>query len=239
MDVLPYGESAYELWYRLLNSGFKITAGAGTDVFTNWRGINQIPGGARTYVDVGSAMSWDRWIQHREGRNFVTNGPLLNFQVNGEPMGKDIRVPSGQPYRARLAVTVESRSPLERIEFIQNGVVISTEQVSGETRSHRMDKEVTVDASSWFAARATGRPTRGIAGPGSIPRAHSGPIYITVGGEPTLIKDDVQLMLRWLARLWALLEERNNMGPGENRERAHQMIVQARKHFEAKLPQSR
>jgi hypothetical protein len=46
-------------------------------------------------------------------------------------------------------------------------------------------------------------------------------------------------MLRWLDRLWALLEERNNMGPRENRERAHQMIIQARQHFEAKLSQSR
>ena len=44
IDVLPAGGSAYELWYRLLNSGFKISAGAGTDAFTNWRGINRIPG---------------------------------------------------------------------------------------------------------------------------------------------------------------------------------------------------
>jgi hypothetical protein len=50
MDILPFGPAAYELWYRLLNSGFQIAPGAGTDVFTNWRGINRIPGGAREYV---------------------------------------------------------------------------------------------------------------------------------------------------------------------------------------------
>jgi hypothetical protein len=239
IDVLPYGDSAYELWYRFLNTGFKITPGAGTDVFTNWRGINQIPGGARTYVEVGSAMSWDRWLErYREGRNFVTNGPLLTFQINGEPMGKEIRIPAGQPFPARIALTVESRSPLDRVELIQNGKVIASEQVA-DARSHRMNKEVSVEASSWFAARVTGKPTRAIAAQGSIPRAHSSAIFITVGGAPVLIKDDVLLMLRWIDRLWALLEERDNFGPGKNREQARQMIFQGRKHFEAKLAQAR
>ena len=43
IDILPFGPPAYELWYRLLNSGFNIVPGAGTDVFTNWRGINRFP----------------------------------------------------------------------------------------------------------------------------------------------------------------------------------------------------
>jgi hypothetical protein len=240
IDILPFGESAYELWYRMLNSGFRLAPGAGTDVFTNWRGINQIPGGARAYVEIGPAMNWDRWIErYREGRNFVTNGPLLNFQVNGEPMGKEIRVPAGHPYQARLTVQVEARSPLERIELVQNGRVIASQELAGETRSGRLDKEVTVDTSCWFAARVVGRAARGIAGAGNIPRAHSGAIYVTVGGAPTLIREDVQLMLRWIDRLWALLEERNNMGPPPNRERAREMILQARRHFETKLSQSR
>ena len=35
IDILPAGERAYELWYRFLNCGFRISPGAGTDVFTN------------------------------------------------------------------------------------------------------------------------------------------------------------------------------------------------------------
>ena len=30
IDILPFGESAYELWYRLLNFGFRLAPGAGT-----------------------------------------------------------------------------------------------------------------------------------------------------------------------------------------------------------------
>ena len=47
MDILPYGDPAYQLWYTLLNCGFRIAAGAGTDAFTNWRAINRPPGGSR------------------------------------------------------------------------------------------------------------------------------------------------------------------------------------------------
>ncbi|MBI3695055.1 MAG: CehA/McbA family metallohydrolase, partial [Acidobacteria bacterium] len=212
IDILPFGEAAYELWYRFLNAGFKIAAGAGTDVFTNWRGINNIPGGAREYVDVGSTMTWDRWIaRYREGRNFVTNGPLLSFTVNGEPLGTEIKVPAGQAYRARLVADVTARSPLDLVEIIQNGKVIESNQLSGEARDvreARLEKEVSVESSCWFAVRVRGQPARGIPS-GGIPRAHSSAIYVTVGGRPALVHEDVELMIRWIDRLQNLLEERN------------------------------
>jgi hypothetical protein len=239
IDILPFGEASYELWYRLLNAGCRISAGAGTDVFTNWRGINSIPGGARAYVEVGGAMSWDRWIaRYREGRNFVTNGPLLTFTVNGEPLGAEIRAPEGQPYRARLIAEVTARVPLERVEFIRNGAVIESQSANG-SRNLRLQKEVAVDRSAWFAVRVTGRPSRGITGGGSIPRAHSSPIYLRMGGQPPLVREDVELMIRWIDRLWALLEERNNFGPGDNKDRARRMILEARRHFEQKLQSAR
>ena len=82
-------------------------------MFTNWRGINSIPGGARQYVEVGPGMNWNRWIdRYREGRNFVTTGPLLTFDVNGQPLGSEIRVPAGQTYRAKLTTEITSRTPL-------------------------------------------------------------------------------------------------------------------------------
>lgn len=234
MDILPFGEGAYELWYRFLNCGFHIAAGAGTDVFTNWRGINNIPGGAREYVEVGPTMTWDRWIaRYREGRNFVTNGPLLTFTVNGEPIGSEIRIPAGGSYKAHLVAEVTARTPLESIELIENGRVIESKRFSGDVREGRLEREVPVESSSWFAVRVRGVPARGIVG--GIPRAHSSPIYVTVGQKPVLVPQDVELMIRWIDRLWALLEERDNFGPVPNRDRTRQIIVEARKHFESKL----
>jgi TolB protein len=236
IDILPFGDGAYELWYRFLNCGFRITPGAGTDVFTNWRGINNIPGGSRQYVDVGPSMSWNRWIERlREGRDFVTNGPLLSFSVNGKPMGSVIDVPAGQPYKARLEAEIVSRVPFDKVELIQNGKVIAHRDSAPIQGPFPVREEVEISQSSWFAVRVTGPQARGIVGAGGVPRAHSGAVYINFGGRPTVLKDDVELMLAWIDRLWLLLEERKNFGPGTNRERARQMIQQARAHYEKKL----
>jgi dipeptidyl aminopeptidase/acylaminoacyl peptidase len=240
IDILPFGTGAYEVWYRFLNCGFRIAPGAGTDVFTNYRGINQIPGGARQYVEVGPSTSWNRWIERlREGRDFVTNGPLLTFHVNGNPMGAVVQVPAGQPYQARLEADIVARMPFDRVEFIQNGRVIAHRDIAPQRGPYQAREQVEVTASSWFAVRVTGPGARGVAENGGIPRAHSGAVYIHVGGQPVILKEDVELMLDWVDRLWLLLEERNNFGPGSNRERARQMIGQARQHYLKKLAAAR
>ena len=220
----------------LLNCGFRMAPGAGTDVFTNWRGIRMMPGGARQYVETGPGLNWDKWMaRFREGRDFVTNGPLLTFQVNGQPIGSIIKIPQGEPYRARLATEITSRVPLRRVEFIQNGQVIEAQDVPGGAQSFRMEKEVSIEKSCWFAVRVTGAPSRGVYDDSGVARAHSGAIYVDIGGSPTLLREDVGIMIRWVDRLWALLEEHNNFGPGKNREIARQIIDQARAHYQAKL----
>jgi hypothetical protein len=197
-------------------------------VFTNWRGINGVPGAAREYVEVGPAMNWERWLQrYREGRVFVTNGPLLTFDVNGRPMGSEISVPAGETFRARLNADVQAREPLGSIDFIQNGEVIGSKAADPQVLSMHIDKEVMVDRSCWFAVRAAGAT--------GIPRAYSGPIYIRVGQAPALVKEDLELMIRWIDRLWTYLEERNNFGPNPNRQEARRLFEQARRHYQDKM----
>lgn len=233
IDVLPFGPQAYELWYRLLNCGFRIAPGAGTDVFTNWRGINRIPGLSRQYVEVGSAMSWPRWVErYRAGRAFVTNGPLLTFTVNGQPMGSEIKAAEGQSYRARISADISSRDPLETVELVRNGEVVESRSVPAGGATFRYDKDVEVDRSAWFALRVTGRPVRGL--PNEIPRAHSAPVYIHLGGKPVIVREDMDLMVRWIQRLWASLEERNNYGAPGNRQRVRAMFDQALAYYKSR-----
>jgi hypothetical protein len=229
IDILPWGEKAYAMWYNVLNSGFKVAPGAGTDTFTNYRGITRLPGNARQYVETGSSMDWNRWIERfKQGRVFVTNAPLLTFTVNGQPLGSVIRIPDGTSYKAKLTTDVSADIPLSSVELIQNGKVIENYQLQTATQTAHLDKEVLVDRSCWFAVRVTGQPTRG--GPG-LSRAHSGAIYVDVGGQPALIREDLELMVRMLDRLWAYLEERNNFGPGDNRRRATELFDRARREY--------
>jgi TolB protein len=240
IDVLPYAPAGYELWYRLLNCGFRITGGAGTDTFTNWRGINRIPGGARQYVEVGGPMDWDRWIERlREGRSFVTNGPLVHFEANGKPVGSVIEAPAGSTLTARLSVEVSAREPLRRIEFLSNGTVIAQRAIQGNETTARFDHEVRLDRSAWLAVRVEGDPTWGVADMNGRTLAHSSPVYVQLGGAPALVRDDLELMIRWIDRLWWMLEARDNFGSASNRKRARAMIDEARRHYQQKLASAR
>ncbi len=234
LDILPYGESAYGLWYTLLNCGFRISAGAGTDTFTNRRGINRIPGGSRQYVHVGSEMSWERWIKrYREGRSFATTGPLLAFDVNGSGVGEEIKFVPGTTYRATLRAEVMSRTPLERIEILRNGRVIATADANSALR-FRLEEEAMVTESSWFAARVYGPRAPGLT---TQALAHSSPVYVTADGRPVLVRDDLNVAVRWVDRLWVDLLERDNLGSDDNRRAAREMVNRARQHFQDKLRQ--
>ena len=232
IDLLPYGDVAYRLWYTLLNCGFEIAAGAGTDAFTNWRGINRVPGGSRQYVHVGGRMSWDRWIErYREGRSFATTGPLMTFDVNGSGVGEQIKFAPGTSYRAAMRVDVMSRTPIERVELIMNGQVLESAAARLATR-FRLEKEVQVRESSWFAARVYGPGAPGLT---TQALAHSSPVYVNAGDLPTLVQADLEIAVRWIDRLWAYLVERDNFGSAENRSAAREMIDRARRHYLDKL----
>ena len=49
------------------------------------------------------------------------------------------------------------------------------------------------------------------------------------------MREDLELAVRWVDRLWAYLVERDNFGSAENRAEAREMIGQARQHFQEKL----
>ena len=228
LDLLPYGEPAYQLWYGLLNCGFRLAAGAGTDAFTNWRGINRLPGSARVYVRTGDRFDWDRWIAgYRRAETFATTGPLLTFSANGAAMGSNLAL-SGAAARLTLVAEVMSRTPLDRLEFIRNGEIIHSEPVPSAL-SHRAELSVTADGPAWYAARVSGPPADGLTGPAM---AHSSPIWTQ---REVLVRQDLETAIRWTDRFWENLVERDNFGPAPNQARAKEVVDQAREHYVLKL----
>ncbi len=233
LDLLPYGDAAYRMYYTLLNSGLKIAAGAGTDAFTNWRGINRIPGGSRQYVHVGPRMSWERWIErYREGRSFATTGPLVDIEVNGQAMGERIAAPAGQTYSARVVAQAWSRTPIDRIEILRNGEVIAAEEIETQTGAYRIETTAEVAESAWFAVRVDGPGAEGLT---ARAQAHSSPVYVEVGGRPTLVREDLLTSIAWVDRFWDNLVERDNFGPAPNQAQAKAMVDQARAYYVERL----
>src|SRR5258708_4200754 len=81
------------VWYRLLNLGFRLPAGAGTDATANYAApIRGHVGMNRVYVQMREhPMNVDEWLRAlKAGQTFATNGPLLDFSLGGAGIGGDV-----------------------------------------------------------------------------------------------------------------------------------------------------
>ena len=112
MDVLSNSNEAAAVpyWYKLLNTGLRCAISGGSDSFTNRR-HHWLPGGQRVYVHTGGELDYRRWIDgYRRGRSFATNGPLLQFTVNGELPGTDFELRSGEEFAGRSLSRIARRT---------------------------------------------------------------------------------------------------------------------------------
>lgn len=178
-----------EAYYRLLNCGLRLAAGTGSAT-----GVKSSPAGYnRSYVRVdGNATVREFLEAWRQGRNFVTNGPMLFLTADGrhEP-GDTIKFPSTG---GAVQVRVQARSdqPLRSLAIVVNGRTIAT------TARGELEARIPVTEGAWIAAVATAEdrsisaaelaryaqqsPLGGEA-PTRLRFAHTSPIYVTVGGE--------------------------------------------------------
>jgi hypothetical protein len=175
IDAFNVGDSSnadYERYYRLLNCGLRMPLSTGTDWW--------IYDHNRVFVETGKEFNYDSWLMGlRQGRTFVTNGPLLSFTVEGKGPGSEIRGRKVVKVRAEA----ESRVPFDVLEIVQDGVVVR-DRASPDGRSARVEMEVEVKHSGWLAARTRGaRRTRA----GFLPFAHTGPVYLRATAPPPVL----------------------------------------------------
>ncbi|MHC4444894.1 MAG: CehA/McbA family metallohydrolase [Planctomycetota bacterium] len=168
LEILQFARLGTDLYYDFLNTGFKLTASAGTDV--PWGGTI---GEVRVYAYTGDQdFSADLWFDAvKRGRTFVSNGPMLSFEVDGILPGGEIVLEKNRKLRvrARALGSPDGMLPL-KLEIIRHGEVIrrveSTESTGNELS---IDFEVNSENGFWLAARAEG-------GDGSY--AHTTPVYV-------------------------------------------------------------
>ena len=111
----------------------------------------------------------------------MTNGPFLELSVNGQPMGSELKVSRGATIRidatAQLNPDVDA---LDRIELVVLGDMAAREPANGRD-SVKLSATITADRSLWLAVRAYGRMQE----QQFTTIAHSAPVYVVVGDEPT------------------------------------------------------
>jgi hypothetical protein len=190
IEVLQGGRLSTQVWYSFLNLGFKVLPVGGAD----WPYFGPtLPGVERTYVKVDGPFTIDSWLAgFRRGHAYVTNGPFLEFTVNGRPMGEELRVARGTTLdvaaAAQLNPDVDS---LDRLELVVLGDVRAQEPARGQDRV-QLKTSLTADRSMWVAVRAYG----GHQEPQFTTVAHSAPIYVVVDDEPTWRADAVEELVK-------------------------------------------
>ena len=112
----------------------------------------------------------------RAGRTFVSNGPLLEFTVDGKGPGATIQASE----RVRVRAHVLSRLPFERLEIVQDGQVVA-EQAAVDRREASFERELPVEHGGWIAARVAGGAKTHA---NFTVFAHTSPVYLRVPETP-------------------------------------------------------
>ncbi len=145
-------------FYRYLNAGLKVPFSTGTDWFiydfSRVYVIADDDSDGKGKVGGGKHLSSEQWLEHlAAGRSYITNGPLLEFTVNGRRLGDTIELK--QPGKVKIAGRAEGRLNFQRIELVQNGEVVKTAP-SRPQAGHfaaELEIELPIDQPCWLALR--------------------------------------------------------------------------------------
>jgi hypothetical protein len=219
------------VWYRALNCGFRLPAGAGTDAMANFASLRGPVGMNRVYVHTGGAVGQRVLLDSLlAGRTFATNGPLLELSVGGRGPGQDLRLPAGaRTVDAR--VRLWSNVPIDHLEIIGNGQVVADLPLSGDRTRGDTSFSLPLPGSGWFLLRA--RSDRAIYPVLDLyPYATTSPVYVTVAGAPIRSAEDAEYFIRWIDRLAAYAAASKDWNTDAERDGVLEMIRRAREEWE-------
>lgn len=236
-DVLSYSNYhrrgiELPMWYRLLNCGFRLVASAGTDAAMN--GLYTRPlGGYRVYVALGeSDLTYDSWLSGlAHGRSFVTNGPLFtDFEIAGLVPGDTLVTGTGT-HELSGSVSVACSFPFTRLDIVQNGRPIESLFFEHGLCAVDTTFAVTIDESSWLAARVSG-PILTWFTMGDSLFAHTGPLYVELDGHRVSVPEDAEFLAGWVADLETLAVARGEWPTPADSVKAFAAFAAARSFYE-------
>jgi len=238
LEVLNYPSSdqlSMELWYRVLNCGYRIPGVAGTDVFLNWVKVpfaHGAPGGNRVYVKTDGVLNYSRWIEGLEaGRSFFTNGPVISLSVNGSGVGSELSLSGPSPVTVSVEAELRHYLPLERLEIVWNGEVVFTGEAGEDSDTIRISTTLDLDSSGWIAARALGDQYQPDIS--ARPWAHTNPVFIVLDSQPVDSSADRLFFVQQIDRLLQMVEIRDRFANQQDKDRFLSLMQSAREIHQA------
>jgi TolB protein len=190
-----------EIWYRLLNCGFRLPAAAGTDAMANFASLRGPVGLNRVYAKVSNGpLNIGSWLNSlKQGRTFATNGPLIGFTLGGREAGETLRLPAGEN-RVKFAAWLRSIVPVDHLEVICNGEVAGTLKLNASGDSADAEGTIPISQSGWCLLRAWSEKAE-YPVLDAYPYATTSPIYVTVEGSHPKAAKDAAYFGAWIDRL--------------------------------------
>jgi len=181
IEMIVQRPSFHEEYYSYLNCGYRLPLVGGTDKMTA-----DVPVGIyRSYANLGQEeFSHGAWSQAvREGRTFLSGGPMIDLRVEGRPVGDTVQL-SG-PGTIHVSATAEGIFPIWTLQVVQNGRVVAEVDEPHGARHLQLQAQLPVERNCWLAARCGGphywdAPSH----LGPWPRgifAHTSPVYVACG----------------------------------------------------------
>ena len=178
-----------EIYYHILNCGLRIppSAGSASGVLPNPVGYD------RVYVYTGQPMDYDKWWDGlRAGRSFVTNGPLLLCEANGQLPGHVFTAPGGGEVKIELEISLLGRDRVPVLEIVRDGRIeqkVTPASPEGSTAR----TSLSFRQSGWFLVRAIADNPR------TFRFASTAPFYVEVSAAKRRVsKASARFFLDWV-----------------------------------------
>jgi len=220
------------VWYRLLNLGLRVAAGAGTDAMTNYSSLRGPVGLNRVYLATRNRTAPALSSALRAGRGFVTNAPLLGLQVEDGAPGGTVKLTPGQK-RVRVQAAVRSIVPLTHAELVSNGRVVRRLKLDREGRTLDFTGHVEIPASGWLLLRAYNEKPQVLV-QDLYPYGTTNPVWIDNGSPPPAAPADAQYFLKWIDRVIEAASARTDYNSDAERARTLEYLRAGRAVFEQK-----
>jgi len=212
-----------EVWHRLLNCGFRISAGAGTDAMANFASLRGPVGMNRVYAKLPHratkpAELRQQWLAAlKAGHTFVTNGPLLQFTLAGKEPGESLPIGTGNPSLS-YAGSFRSIVPVQHLQILVNGEVVRELETGPDGMGADFSGTIDATGGGWALLRAYSDDNAAEIFD-LYPYATTTPVWLEAEGKSAGATCDSGYFLAWLDRIQAVIENHPDYNTDAERNR--------------------
>lgn len=218
----PYWlDTEYDLWYHLLNCGFRLPASTGSDWY--------ICSANRVYTHLEDSFSYDSWLGAlTAGESYITNGPVVEFKVEGHSPGESVDLRTRQPKQVTAEVRWQAHRPIECVEVIMNGSVVAGEHTARGSTEGKLSATLAAPNDGWIAARCSGKNRDSY---GHAQWAHTSPVYLVTGSKDAATRDSAQFFVDRIERSQRWIAEKGRFEEAVHRQRMQQLFREGQESF--------